>query len=504
MWIASFVALGLFAVLGVMQTVLAGSLIRSSSFGQSIFTYSFFAIAFVVAGFVVSIDSFTWMVSGDHYYVRWTAPILCFSFACFVMVAVVRRWHPMIQFLGFALLWSFTNVFFLQIANIPPQVAMSVRSSINFAKSRIDRNPNDINARAELAHSRLQWAGLLANIPWAPEAYDEYQKGLEELRQLEDPDFEIPDNANLDFRSQYFRSAGAMFMSMGKRDEAIELFKEQIEKFGFDGQTMRMWTQSMAADGEYDALDQLLLSIEFEPQEPNEKVRDKGTVVQWAFDAVRRHRRMTVEELRPWRESIVHSILPLVDESKADQGEKLVTERNKKLREWLLGEQVWNLYGPFDLEDPIKMKSLLSKLPPEAQLLEDPLSVPPAQTVRTEAGAPVWFHTWNPDAAGLGWERENAAALAWTTFEIQEEQRIRLLLRSDDGMQVWIDGELQFSDPLNRTIFHHTNVHWVSVKPGKHVLMMKVTQLSGDWGFSADLSQEDGFPLPAWTIDERP
>lgn len=502
MWIASLVALGLFAVLGVIQTALAGSLIRASSFGKAFFAYSFFAIAFVIAGFVVSIDAFTWMLSGDHYYVRWAPPLLSLLFACVVMVAVVRRWHSLIQFLGFALLGSFANVFFLQIANVPPQVAMSVRSSINFAKQRIARNPEDINARAELAYSRLQWAGLLANISWTTEAFEEYQKGLEELRELDEPRFAIPDDANLDFRAVYYRSAGAMLLWMGKREEAIELFKEQIDKFGFDMLAIQTLTHTMAADGEYEALEQLLRSIEFTPQESHPRVRNKGAVLQWAFDTVRRHRRMTVEELRPWRESLVHAVLPLVDEATADEAEQRVNERNKKLRRWLLGEQVWNVYGPFDLEDAVASKPLDARLPPETQLLKDPLSVPPARKVRTEAGAPVWFHNANPAGAGLGWQRAHAAALAWTTFEVQQEQRLRLLLRNDDGIQVWLDGELQFSDSLNRTLYRHASEAWVKVKPGKHVLLIKVTQQAGDWGFSADLSQEDGFPLPAWTAGE--
>ena len=102
------------------------------------------------------------------------------------------------------------------------------------------------------------------------------------------------------------------------------------------------------------------------------------------------------------------------------------------------------------------------------------------------------------DFAGLyGGENVSAYALVWV--ESPEEQDAVLALGSGDGVVVWLNGERVHKNLVSRgyaSMQDRVNVH---LKKGVNLLMVKVLQGNGGWGFAAHLLDKSGRPLEGIT-----
>ncbi|TWU07497.1 Serine/threonine-protein kinase PrkC [Stieleria varia] len=513
MWVATFIVLVMFATIGVVQTVVAGSLLRAHSLGRALFSYGCFAFALVTASILFWIDVSTLMISGDHYYIRWTLPVVCFIASLLLIMAVIRRWHMAILSGTLIGVLCLTVMFFQQqFFVIQPPAIMALRSSINHELRRIQRNPEDIAPRQELVYERMKMANYLASVGWSKESAEVCSQALSDLRELDAMDSNSV--ANLDKgvrRDVMFSSASHMFLT-GKDEQGLELLDELEQWLGVEAVPFRYRAEQLARLNRYDEITQRLKSVTFGKDDSAETIQQKGLAIQRTMEFVRRKRGQTIQEMRSWRQSIVDSILPRAadngsvvvatdaaatkPESASDADE--ILSRNQNLRQWLLQSQVWKLSEPFDLADPTSIQSLERELPGQRELLSNPSDVVPSKTVEVEVGAPIWFRPESEDTRDSIWDREDAAVLAWTTFEIVEAQTLLLKLCSDDGMQVWLDGRTLLSSPQARGLYNSTTTVRFPVEPGQHTLVVKVTQAKSEWGLSADLFDELGAPLPVW------
>jgi len=90
---------------------------------------------------------------------------------------------------------------------------------------------------------------------------------------------------------------------------------------------------------------------------------------------------------------------------------------------------------------------------------------------------------------------ENVAAYALVWVESLEEQDAVLALGSEDGVVVWLNGERVHKNLVSRgyaSMQDRVNVH---LKKGVNLLMVKVLQGNGGWGFAAHLLDKSGRPL---------
>jgi len=81
--------------------------------------------------------------------------------------------------------------------------------------------------------------------------------------------------------------------------------------------------------------------------------------------------------------------------------------------------------------------------------------------------------------------QENCVAYAYLEFESASEQQAALKLGSDDGIRVWLNGELLLSHHAARAINADDEALIVTLQPGVNRLLLKISQLGGDWGFAA-------------------
>lgn len=100
------------------------------------------------------------------------------------------------------------------------------------------------------------------------------------------------------------------------------------------------------------------------------------------------------------------------------------------------------------------------------------------------------------DHLGAG---ENCFAYAIATVESPVDQDAKLLLGSDDGYTVWVNGEIVGADmDVGRGVTPDQDRIPVSLRKGRNTVMLKVTQGIGGWGFCVRFAGLDQAisPLP--------
>lgn len=484
MWVATVLGLGIFSVIGVGQTMIAGSLIRSHSFGYSVFNYGYFSYAVVVVSMLIMIEVATYALSGDHYYIRWLVPTLCFGFGLAVIVGVARHWHLGITSVLFGVLGGLSIVFFSHFAKLLPPVVMTHKVGIRHELDLVKKDPTAIAPRQELVYERNKFANTLFRVGWFAEAKQEFDLALKDLAELDALDPYSLQNFDVGVRRNVFFSSANNLFAMGQSEQAHQQLDELTDQLPGDPYASLWQMQRLSDDDNFAAIPRVLQKTRFSAEDSIESRQHKGLALQWGLELLRRRQNLTLADSQASREEIVAQVLPATSD-----------ETSGKVKDWLLRNQTWHVYGPFELENPGELSSLQKKTPHQDQLLEDPLSIPPSMVVQTEQGAPIWFTTETPDDTDLGWNKTNAVTLAWSKFEVSDEQRIQLQIRSDDSLQVWVDGVHRVDSPQPRDLrFTRHNLR-LQLAPGPHTLLLKVTQVAGDWGLSADAFDEQGLPL---------
>ena len=97
-------------------------------------------------------------------------------------------------------------------------------------------------------------------------------------------------------------------------------------------------------------------------------------------------------------------------------------------------------------------------------------------------------------AAAVG-SRDQGVAYASATVESESAVQARLLLGSDDGVKVWVNGELVHSKHLRRGVNRDEDSVAVRLRKGENRLLFKVCQGEGEWGLVARLTAADGSRL---------
>ncbi len=70
-----------------------------------------------------------------------------------------------------------------------------------------------------------------------------------------------------------------------------------------------------------------------------------------------------------------------------------------------------------------------------------------------------------------------------------------LIVNSDDGVKVWLNGEMVHANNASRSLASPPDKVKIMLKPGWNQLLLKVTQNTQGWGFGARLTDENGAPL---------
>jgi hypothetical protein len=90
---------------------------------------------------------------------------------------------------------------------------------------------------------------------------------------------------------------------------------------------------------------------------------------------------------------------------------------------------------------------------------------------------------------------QNAVAYLRATIWSPREQKATLLLGSDDGVKVWLNGKMIHAKNVARGVSPDEDKVPVALREGANELLLKVTNGAGDWGAIVRFAGADGKPL---------
>lgn len=91
---------------------------------------------------------------------------------------------------------------------------------------------------------------------------------------------------------------------------------------------------------------------------------------------------------------------------------------------------------------------------------------------------------------GLG-DNKNCVAYARTNIWVPKAGKATFYAGSDDGLKIWLNGEVVLSKNLTRSVQPGEDTPSVTLKEGWNSVLLKVTQGDNDWGFSFRVRNPD-------------
>ena len=149
----------------------------------------------------------------------------------------------------------------------------------------------------------------------------------------------------------------------------------------------------------------------------------------------------------------------------------------------------WHIAGPFDYE------SIQDMHPPEE-------GFDPEATFVGRRGAPVRWVPYTVDSsdgyiplARMMPELAGVVAYARAVVIVPEAVSARLLFGSNDGAQVWANGNQVYCEDVGRGTVPDEEAAHVQLDAGENVVLFKVTQRGGNWDFTARLVGSEDQPV---------
>jgi hypothetical protein len=81
-------------------------------------------------------------------------------------------------------------------------------------------------------------------------------------------------------------------------------------------------------------------------------------------------------------------------------------------------------------------------------------------------------------------------AYAYCRLQSPQAQRVRATFGSNDGIEIFVNGEKVFEKFAKRSLVPDENECWLPLKEGRNHILLKIEQWQGDWGFSFRLPEE--------------
>jgi hypothetical protein len=138
----------------------------------------------------------------------------------------------------------------------------------------------------------------------------------------------------------------------------------------------------------------------------------------------------------------------------------------------------WQVIGPFDNKDRAGFDTVYV---PEQEINL-------AGEYTGLGGAPVRWSATEPgrtgyvDFAKILKPAEGGVAYAWREFEVAEDTTLNVALGSNDGVKLWLNGELLLSSKASRVARPGDEQLTLPLKKGKNSVLLKIDQIAGGWG----------------------
>jgi len=91
-------------------------------------------------------------------------------------------------------------------------------------------------------------------------------------------------------------------------------------------------------------------------------------------------------------------------------------------------------------------------------------------------------------------KNEFVIAYAWAEIQASTARTVLMALGSDDGVRVWLNGQLVHENWLSRPLAKDSDLFPISLLKGKNRLLIKIQNMKGDWGFCLRAIGPKSFP----------
>ena len=90
---------------------------------------------------------------------------------------------------------------------------------------------------------------------------------------------------------------------------------------------------------------------------------------------------------------------------------------------------------------------------------------------------------------------ERVLAYAYTELEVNEARDVVFKMGGDDGIACWLNGKRVHYKPVSRELAVDQDAVPARLEPGKNKILLKVNNVSGDWGFAFRITDRQGKPV---------
>jgi len=180
------------------------------------------------------------------------------------------------------------------------------------------------------------------------------------------------------------------------------------------------------------------------------------------------------------------------DDSVRRQAHKLI-EKIKEFEDYIT---TWQVSGPYTKEGLGPEKLFETVFEPETDPENVNWQIMPTATDKDKP----WLLQLDKAIGG-----SDRVAYLRTNVWSPKSQKARLELGSNDGIKVWLNGEVVHANNTTRTITIGEDIAEVTLRQGRNQLMMKITQSGGTWSACARFRTIDGRSLTGLNVlaDDR-
>ncbi len=485
--LGTLISLLLFGALGLIQTVIAGPLIRSSSRTSAVVSYACFTLASVALFFLVGSNLAMWSTVGAGYITRWALPIACISASIITMALVLRRKPLLLQVATTLLLVGLFTVFLFKfwIAEPPPRMAMKL-AAIKQAKRLVNTDASRRESWVRLARSQAAFGLLLQEIQQPDEAIKRYQQSLESIERASaiagDKDAVYSDEMMVQSRGNLLMSLANSAIAANQYAVARNTLRLYLDEYDPVDAGLDQYAFTVGAMGDRAS------AVEIVRQRSGDSIEGRKTARRLLQKSADGYTQATGQDASPWLADVTMKYL--------DQQPELSSALKTRFTNWVRDQQSFELYGPFlTPAGATPAKQLDGLVDIQADLLSGKTIPPTARGSDHRASVRVGGYV---DLLAQVQRVDNAVALADVELELVDANTITFHVASDDGVMIWIDGEQVHRSAVNRFLAANMQSFEVKLTPGKHHVVMKISQAAGEWGFTLDAFGSDGWPIDGW------
>ena len=152
----------------------------------------------------------------------------------------------------------------------------------------------------------------------------------------------------------------------------------------------------------------------------------------------------------------------------------------------------WKVVGPFDwaMDDAFTVINI------------DEPNIDPDASYTGKTGEEIaWTEVQTPsphgfvELTGVLGQHEHCSAYGFTTITVVGVDKGHILVGSDDGIKVWVNGEAVLERNVDRGMALDQDSAPITLRDGENQILVQVTQNAAGWGFVVRLTNEQGVPL---------